>query len=730
MIAFKSARWAAAAFLAIAAACSGKGPTEPVIIPVATVSIVAPPASLQIGASISLSAQAKDAAGVVLARSIVWTSNASGVATVSADGTVTGVSAGTAIITATSEGKSASVTITVIQAPVAGVNVSLPGSQITVGQTAQATAVAVDAAGRPLTGRSFTWVSSQPNLAMVDQSGKVTALAAGGPVSIIATSEGISGSAQLTVVPPVSCSNSTLQLALGEVRTLVGAERSLVCLSGASAAEYVLIPFNSSPTSSVASVQIVGNNVSAPLTSAASLQIGPSARVALDTRVDSKSIENAFRIRERQDLAPALASMRGGIRTGQSTISKSITGIPATPSVGAVFPINVNISGNTCTSAKVLRDARVVAVTTRVIVLIDTQSPANGYTDAELADFGQQFDAVGYGIDIDNFGAPSDFDGNGRIVILFTPSVNAIPGPPGSVVGGLQASRDLFPVSNCLGSNEGEMFYMPVPDPASTINGNYTNKANLANRVQPVLAHEFQHLINAGRRIYVNNAFSFEEVWLNEGLSHIAEELVYYRISGNAPRQNIDLPRVQSSQAQLDAINGYQVQNLGRLRTYLTATELNSPYATNDNLETRGATWELLRYAADRKAGNERDTWFALVNSSQAGQSNFAGVFGSLGPIVRDWAIAQYVDDFGVPVAATYTYPSWNFRSLLPAINNGVFPLVTRTLTSTPLDLSLVGGGAAYVKFRVGAGVTANLTANTQGQAPQATVDLILVRVQ
>ena len=99
-----------------------------------------------------------------------------------------------------------------------------------------------------------------------------------------------------------------------------------------------------------------------------------------------------------------------------------------------------------------------------------------------------------------------------------------------------------FQVTDCVtASNEGEMFYMPVPDPNKTINANYADKAILASGNLAVLVHEFQHLINAGRRIYVNNASSFEEVWLNEGLSHIAEELLYYRISGNSPRSNIDL---------------------------------------------------------------------------------------------------------------------------------------------------------------------------------------------
>ncbi len=170
-------------------------------------------------------------------------------------------------------------------------------------------------------------------------------------------------------------------------------------------------------------------------------------------------------------------------------------------------------------------------------------------------------------------------------------------------MGGLFTGRDLFAVSDCVGSNEGEMFYMPVPDVNSTLNGNYTDKADVARGNLSVLVHEFQHLINAGRRIYVNHALSAEEVWLNEGLSHIAEELLYYRMSGNSPRSNIDLALLQSSQAQLDAVNEHQIQNLARLMSYQLAPETNSPFAQNDNLETRGAIWQLLRYSADRKGG-------------------------------------------------------------------------------------------------------------------------------
>jgi hypothetical protein len=274
------------------------------------------------------------------------------------------------------------------------------------------------------------------------------------------------------------------------------------------------------------------------------------------------------------------------------------------------------------------------------------------------------------------------------------------------------------------------MFYMPVPDPNQVINGNYKSKSSLGSTVLSILVHEEQHLINAGRRIYVNDADAFEEVWLNEGLSHIAEELLYYEESGNSPRGNIGLSRVQSSQAQVDAINTYQLQNLGRSLTYLEATETNSPYAQNDNLETRGAIWQLLRYAADRTSANEQATWFNLVNSTTAGQANFNNVLGDIVSLTRDMTVSNFVDDMGLVIDVKYSNVSWNFRSILPAINNGVYPLTTHALSGAPVSIVLNGGGAAYVRFQVNAGATGAITATSSGQPLPAGVDVLVVRTK
>ena len=78
------------------------------------------------------------------------------------------------------------------------VDVSLNASTLAVNQTAQATATLRDASGNVLTGRTIVWSSSSPAVASVSASGLVTAVAAG-VATIVATSEGKTGSAALTV---------------------------------------------------------------------------------------------------------------------------------------------------------------------------------------------------------------------------------------------------------------------------------------------------------------------------------------------------------------------------------------------------------------------------------------------------------------------------------------------------------------------------------------------------
>src|SRR4029077_18136350 len=156
-------------------------------------------ASGSVGATVQLTATPKDALGNPLSgRVVTWSSSNPAVATVSASGLVTGVAAGSATITATSEGQSGTSALTVTNVPVATVTVSPASASGSVGATVQLTATLKDALGNPLSGRVVTWSSSNPAVATVSASGLVTGVAAGS-ATITATSEGKSGTSALTM---------------------------------------------------------------------------------------------------------------------------------------------------------------------------------------------------------------------------------------------------------------------------------------------------------------------------------------------------------------------------------------------------------------------------------------------------------------------------------------------------------------------------------------------------
>jgi hypothetical protein len=251
------------------------------------------------------------------------------------------------------------------------------------------------------------------------------------------------------------------------------------------------------------------------------------------------------------------------------------------------------------------------------------------------------------------------------------------------------------------------------------VNGNTSFTKNFISHLTvSTTAHEFQHLINASRRLYVNTtATDFEVVWLNEGLSHIAEELLFYNQSaGLAPRTDVDSTDFKSSQKNVDSYNFNQQSNFGRFRSYLLKPSTSSPYAPDDSLWTRGATWSFLRYAADHRGANDGDTWSRLVNSTTTGIANLQNVFGAnLPAIFRDWAVANVSDDLP-NVANEWQHPSWNFRSVytfIPSIKS--YPLATVTVgDNAPLNVTLNGGSAAYVRFTIPSGQVGSVKWSTQ----------------
>lgn len=169
--------------------------------PVATVTVQPPDDTILVGQNVTLSATLKDASGTVLTgRTVTWSTSNASVATVTSAGVVTGAAAGSATITATSEGKSGTAKVTVDPVPAGTVVVSPSAASVVVGDTTRLTATVKDANGNAVTNPAVTWSTSNASIATVSASGLVTGLDTG-QVTITATSNGGSGTATVTVAP-------------------------------------------------------------------------------------------------------------------------------------------------------------------------------------------------------------------------------------------------------------------------------------------------------------------------------------------------------------------------------------------------------------------------------------------------------------------------------------------------------------------------------------------------
>lgn len=167
--------------------------------PVNSVTLEAARTAVRVGEQIPVTAVVRDAEGNVLTgRSISWSTSNSSVATVTQQGVVSAAGAGSAVITATAENRSGTITFTVTQRPVISVSVSPQEVSLFVGGTQQMTATARDSADQILTGRATSWSSNNNAVAEVSGGGLVTAKAPGS-ATITATVEGVANTATVTV---------------------------------------------------------------------------------------------------------------------------------------------------------------------------------------------------------------------------------------------------------------------------------------------------------------------------------------------------------------------------------------------------------------------------------------------------------------------------------------------------------------------------------------------------
>jgi hypothetical protein len=597
------------------------------------------------------------------------------------------------------------------------IDVSPAADTMLAGGAQALTATVRSAVGNVIPGQTITWGTGDDAVATVDGSGTVTGVGPGS-TTITATSGARSGTAAIAVCP---------NLAVGGVYLATGG--SFCIGTGAAAAEYTVSPVNLSISDLAYSV--TGNGIVAVTGPPSPNRLPGAGGLAVPVRPVP---DEAFHTRLQQREVDMAAAMRGArVRGPDAGVRRSIT--PGVPSVGTVMSLNV--SQGFCTPLD-SRASTVKSVGTHVILMEDNSNPAGGFSTAQYDSLAATFDTLVYPAVAGNFGAPFDIDANGgRVIALYTSAVNDLtPSGSGSYIGGFFYSRDLYSTGSCAGSNQGEMFYMLAPDPAGA-HGNVRSAAFVRGVTLATLGHEFQHLINASRRTYgAGGPYPLEQVWLNEGLSHVAEEEVYYASSLHGPGENISIATISANQTQIDRFFEFGEANFGRLRQWLLRPDTAGPFKEADNLAIRGAAWAFLRYAADRKGGIESDLWSGLAFSPDTGMTNLANRLGTdPRPWFRDLAAAMYLDDSGTGAAATYTQPSWNFRSIYAGLDyipgpgcSCAYELAVRNPANGVAQAFTVskGAGSGYVRM----GVAASAFAGVATTAPGTSLAVVVMRTK
>ena len=314
-------------------------------------------------------------------------------------------------------------------------------------------------------------------------------------------------------------------------------------------------------------------------------------------------------------------------------------------------------------------------------VWVDVRTPAENLPEEVLEEIGDTFDDQIHPTNRAAFGEESDVDGNGRVIILLTPTVNGLNTQEfvdeGVAVLGFFFGPNLAPQSQFPFSNEGELFYAIIPDPDKEFSPAEFGLDGIGDLLSGIFAHEFEHMISANQHILLRNGPG-EQVWLDEGLAHYAETL-----------------------------NGFHLQNRFLSAVFLDDPESWSLTAGEDTLERRGAAWLFVNYLVERFG---EEVLGQLVQTRFTGVNNVESVTDlSLPFLLYQWASALFLD--GTSEDPLFHFPSFDLRQeFLLAKQQLTRPIgdylgvLERTLvgpaTAVTLTRDLQGHASAYFEVR------------------------------
>jgi len=535
-----------------------------------------------------------------------------------------------------------------------------------------------------------------------------------------------SSPAQPPLAPCTATSGGQVALGIGAYTAVDPTQTAGCALFPANPAgstiEYLVVPQSASSTPDDSQgFKLGGTALAAPPAPSASFAAGPGAAQQFDLRLRLAEREFAAQVPGPLRAPPRISAAATPVDSGNVRTFKVCNTVNCDPRKPST------LSSVTATALK---------VGMHIAIYVDNAAPQPGLTQSDLDNLRAVFDTRLYETDTLAFGSESDIDNNGMVIVLMTTKVNSLVSSASCLSTGFVAGyffgADLITTPPYATGNNSEIFYSIVPDPSGTVS--CAHSVSAVSQIVPVtFVHEFQHMISFNQHFLVRRGFP-EDLWLNEGLSHYAEE--------NGGRTYLPDSATFCSYVFGDVYNAGQ---------YFTAPQ---NYFLVDTvgiggLANRGAYWLFVRYLVDQVGatlGSADSVTRRLDMTSFTGAANVSQAAGGtpFATIVERWALANYVSDLpGFSAPSELQYLTWQFRTAFPTFNNrcsskipAQFPLAPPVLDATATHVSgmlRAGSGSHYrLQHTPGAPQFTLLFSNSAGAALRTSLlpRLNVIRIQ
>jgi hypothetical protein len=736
----------------VSATVDGKTGTANITVaqaPVFAVTITPLSAAAVAGETTPLMAVVTDRNGAVLpGRRVTWSSSAPLVGTVDASGQLIAASPGVTTVTAVSEGVSGTLVV-LVAAPagsVAPTIASIAPATLTPGTTATVRGTGFLGTANTaviVAGVSATVLATTPTDITIAVPAAGLPCQTTQPVPVtVATVGGMATAPQPLAVARIRA------LAVGE-SFVTGAAGDIACNELPAGGSYVVSVFNGA-TSVAGTVRFeLRGSVGGPLASRA-----PADGITIDAAAPRSIARTPASMAQQAHLDHLDADREvlrrlGAPRRRELSPSYSRTGQSPVPLlVGATAPVNFHYSSCTATGATSIT-ARVVFVGTHSVVLEDVAGPLAGKIDADLIAMAQEFETISYPLLL-NFGDPlardASTDANGRIVMLFTPRVNAI----SSSLLGFVSACDMYPASqdpSVAGSNEAEIFYARTVTDTTPGTTSLSGRAQWRRQIPAMLIHEAKHITSYAERLS-RGATQFEQVWLEEATAQLASEMFGRALRGNRWRGDATYRETlycESRPTEAGCADGViaMSNHIGFLADYLQNFETKSILSGAEDSDIYGSAWLFARWLVDTYGGSDEGAFLRrLVQTGVlSGAANVEAVSGrQFSQLLAEFTLMLATDNVA-NVTAPYVEPSWNLPDIFAGYaelgSRPPAPLAMRQSTGGTISVSgrnVKGGGGVLVKLGpIAPGVTQVLELKSTLTTPlpsTSSVGMAVVRVE